>query len=330
MILADKIIEERKRCGWSQEDLAEKLDVSRQSVSKWEGAQSVPDINRIIQMASLFGVSTDYLLKDEMVREECKTYTEESDRARDVRRVSMEEASEFIKLRKQYLPSVANGVSLCTWASIALIVLGGLSDTGMFGITENVAALIGLLILMTMIAMGVFLLIKTDNKLKKYSFLETVEIDTEYGVDGMAKEKRAAFEGTYNKLVTIGVVLCVLCSVPLICTACVTEKAYIICSMVGVLLLMVGIGVNLFIRAGWIKESYDMLLQEGDYTISKKAIAPRLKSISTIYWMLMVAIYLGISFITGKWDYSWMVWPIAGVLFAVVMGISKIILKAEE
>ena len=43
MILADKIIEERKRNGWSQEELAEKLGVSRQSVSKWEGAQSVPD-----------------------------------------------------------------------------------------------------------------------------------------------------------------------------------------------------------------------------------------------------------------------------------------------
>lgn len=60
MILADKIMEERKRNGWSQEELAEKLNVSRQSVSKWEGAQSIPDINRILQMAELFGVSTDY------------------------------------------------------------------------------------------------------------------------------------------------------------------------------------------------------------------------------------------------------------------------------
>ena len=42
MILADKIVSLRKRAGWSQEDLAEKLGVTRQSVSKWEGAQSVP------------------------------------------------------------------------------------------------------------------------------------------------------------------------------------------------------------------------------------------------------------------------------------------------
>ncbi|MBQ2558898.1 MAG: helix-turn-helix transcriptional regulator, partial [Lachnospiraceae bacterium] len=65
MILADKIIDERKKNGWSQEDLADKLGVSRQSVSKWESAQSIPDLQRILEMSKLFGVSTDYLLKDE-------------------------------------------------------------------------------------------------------------------------------------------------------------------------------------------------------------------------------------------------------------------------
>ena len=64
MILANKITELRKKAGWSQEELADKLGVSRQAVSKWEGAQSVPDLERIIAMSRLFGVSTDYLLKD--------------------------------------------------------------------------------------------------------------------------------------------------------------------------------------------------------------------------------------------------------------------------
>ena len=61
MILADKIIYLRKKNGWSQEELAEKLGVTRQSVSKWEGAQSVPDLERILQIGKVFGVSTDYL-----------------------------------------------------------------------------------------------------------------------------------------------------------------------------------------------------------------------------------------------------------------------------
>ena len=55
MIFADKLIDLRKRSGWSQEELADRLGVTRQSISKWESAQSVPDMNRIIMMAKLFG-----------------------------------------------------------------------------------------------------------------------------------------------------------------------------------------------------------------------------------------------------------------------------------
>lgn len=66
MIFADKLIALRKKEGWSQEELAQQLNVSRQSVSKWEGAQSVPDLDKIVQLSRIFGVSTDYLLKDEL------------------------------------------------------------------------------------------------------------------------------------------------------------------------------------------------------------------------------------------------------------------------
>lgn len=48
MLLADKIVTLRKRAGWSQEELAAQLGVSRQSVSKWEGAQSVPDMQKVV------------------------------------------------------------------------------------------------------------------------------------------------------------------------------------------------------------------------------------------------------------------------------------------
>ena len=54
MILADKIIKLRKQLGWSQEELAEKMNVSRQSVSKWESTNSIPDLNKIIVMADIF------------------------------------------------------------------------------------------------------------------------------------------------------------------------------------------------------------------------------------------------------------------------------------
>ena len=64
MNLAQKIMELRKQRGWSQEDLSEQMDVSRQSVSKWESGASVPDLEKILKLSQLFDVSTDYLLKD--------------------------------------------------------------------------------------------------------------------------------------------------------------------------------------------------------------------------------------------------------------------------
>ena len=65
MKLADKIVHLRKANGWSQEDLAERLNVSRQSISRWEGATAQPDAANILQLSKLFGVTTDYLLNDE-------------------------------------------------------------------------------------------------------------------------------------------------------------------------------------------------------------------------------------------------------------------------
>ena len=65
MILADKILELRRSNNLSQEELAEKLDVSRQSISKWESGTSIPDLNKIIKLSEIFGVSTDYLIKDD-------------------------------------------------------------------------------------------------------------------------------------------------------------------------------------------------------------------------------------------------------------------------
>ena len=65
MKLSDKIIKLRKANGWSQEDLAEKLYVSRQAISRWENGTALPDANNILQLSKLFNVSTDYLLNED-------------------------------------------------------------------------------------------------------------------------------------------------------------------------------------------------------------------------------------------------------------------------
>lgn len=63
MDLSEKILQMRKAENMTQEELAEKLGVSRQSVSKWESGQAVPEIEKIVVMSGIFHVTTDYLLK---------------------------------------------------------------------------------------------------------------------------------------------------------------------------------------------------------------------------------------------------------------------------
>ena len=58
MILAEKIALLRRQNGWSQEELADQLNVSRQAVSKWEGGTSIPDLDKILKLSALFEVST--------------------------------------------------------------------------------------------------------------------------------------------------------------------------------------------------------------------------------------------------------------------------------
>ena len=65
MIIADKIVSLRKRAGWSQEELAGQIHVSRQTLSKWESGGAVPDTENVVALSRLFGVTTDYLLLGE-------------------------------------------------------------------------------------------------------------------------------------------------------------------------------------------------------------------------------------------------------------------------
>ena len=80
MKLAEKLFELRKEKGWSQEKLAEQINVSRQSISKWESGQVLPEIEKIIELSRIFQVTTDYLLLDENSEKGSTAVTLEEDK----------------------------------------------------------------------------------------------------------------------------------------------------------------------------------------------------------------------------------------------------------
>ena len=109
-------------------------------------------------------------------------------------------------------------------------------------------------------------------------------------------------------------VLCIVAAIPLLVAACMDAPDVVCTSFVSLLLILVACGVYMIIRVGMIKGSYDILLQEGDYTISEKKLKKKSDAFSGAYWCIATAIYLGWSFWTMRWDFTWIIWPVAGVL----------------
>ena len=320
MILADKIIDLRKKAGWSQEELADKLGVSRQSVSKWEGAQSIPDMNKILQLSELFGVSTDYLLKDSMETAEPAPTQEEEGEGTTF--VSLEEANAFLTYKTESAPKIALGVLLCILSPITLLLLGGAQQSGRLALTETQAGMIGLVVLLLMVAGAVLLFVLTGMKGNKYEYLEKEALDTAYGVSGMVRERMGREEGEHNRRIAIGVVLCVLAAIPLfVLIMWHGEDEWYGALGVSAILALASIGVYNIILTCVPWEGYQMLLEQGDYTRSAKR---NNRKYAGIYWGIVVAAYLAISFITYRWDRTWIIWPVAGVLYGALMEIVKL------
>ena len=325
MILADKIIELRKKEGWSQEELAEKLSVTRQSVSKWEGAQSIPDLDKVVQMSRLFGVTTDYLLKDELE----ESQPAECDAAPVLRRVTMAQASDYLALRRAAAPKMALATMLCVFSPIALIGLGGLSELSASAvrITEGAAGGIGLRVLIVLVAIAVALFISCGNKAKEYEFLEKEPFETEYGVTGMVKERQKAFKPAYDRMNLIGTMLCILSVLPLFAAA-ISGWDFLAVMAVCVLLALVGIGTYFFVYGGTVNGAMEKLLEEGDYTRDEKSRKNITGPVSVIYWLVVTAIFMLYTFGpngNGQPKYSWIIWAVAGVLYAAVLAGIKLI-----
>lgn len=305
------------------EELAEKLNVTRQSVSKWEGAQSVPDLNKILLMSRIFEVSTDYLLKDELEEPDGTQNTESLEtggfeESVPARRVSMEEARAFLDIKEKLAGKIAFAVSLCIVSPVCLIFLGAAQETGRISISENMAAGAGLLILLLAIAIAVAVFISSGIRMGQYDYLDKDRIETDYGVTGMVKDQKSEYQGTYTRYHIIGTCCCILAATPLFTMLMFTEEDFMMAMAVCVLLFIVAIGVYFFVVAGVRWESMQKLLQEGDYTIDNKKNEAAFEPVSKAYWLVATAIYLGYSFYTNAWEISWIVWPVAGVLFAAV------------
>lgn len=313
MILAEKIMEERKKNGWSQEELADKLGVSRQSVSKWESAQSVPDLQRILEMSKLFGVSTDYLLKDEVESRPVEEASEDS--GKELRRVSMEDANNFLNDNQSFARKIATGCLIVILCPIPLLLLMALQRAGVFPLEEDPTGVIGVIVLLAMVAISLIYFIPAAMAFSKWEWLEKEIFDTEYGVDGMVRSKSEKFKSRFIRAITTGSVLVFVGVIAICIGAAIDENnEALLMSLTSVLLACVALAAFMIVRAGIISDGFSKLLQEGDYSKEEKSNT-LLQTITPLYWMVATAVYLGWSFLADSWHISWIVWVIAGLLY---------------
>ena len=328
MIMAEKIALLRKQNGWSQEELAERLEVSRQSVSKWESGGSIPDLDRVVKLSALFGVSTDYLVKDAQ-EEIAYAETDAPVTGAKLWKVSVDEANTYMHVVMQTGKGIAFGVALCIFSPVCLFALYALSERSPERLTEQLATGLGAGILLLFVAAGVALIILNAMRADKFEYMEKERLSLEYGVFGIVEKKRDAFAPRFRREITLGVCAIILGVVPLMIAGGMDAAEWIDILWTGFLLLCVAVGAYLMIRVFTVNDSYHALLEEDDYTPEKKEIRKRVGALPGIYWCVATAIYLAISFLTGRWDWSWIVWPVAGTLYPAVLGVARAIVRGN-
>lgn len=328
MTFSDKLIALRKKAGWSQEELAERLNVSRQSVSKWESAQSMPDIDKILQLSSLFSVTTDCLLKDTQDDPQPAAAQTPS----PLPRVTLAQAEDYLTKAQANAPRMALATALCIVSPIPLLALGTVSELGLLGLNDNLAGGLGMIALVVLVAVAVVLFMQCGAAVREYEFLEKEPIETEHGVTTLVRERRAVFAPEYDRANRIGAALCILAAVPLF-AAVMVGVSFLMSMSICLLLVLVACGVYAFVRVGTVQDAMDRLLEDGDFTRGHKAVKGRLTALTAAYWLVVVAIFLWYTFGpngNGQPQYSWFIWAVGGVLYGALMAGLSIYRKKQK
>lgn len=214
-MLADKIIFLRKQQNLSQEELAFKLDVSRQSVSKWETGQSVPDIEKLILLSEIFDASIDYLIKDN----EKEVSSPIKDKTTMIK-MTMSKVKNYLSYRVRASWWLAISTSLLILSPILFLILKTISMNFNTSFSSMYANLIGVINLFIILVFSVSVYVYFGLKSSQYKFLECKEtINLENGVIEFVKDKQNKFKNIYIPCNIIAAAIILLSPLPLIIVA---------------------------------------------------------------------------------------------------------------
>ncbi|MGL5973544.1 MAG: helix-turn-helix domain-containing protein [Oscillospiraceae bacterium] len=315
MTIADKILHLRKKNNLSQEELAEKLNVSRQSVSKWESATSVPDINKIMIISRIFSVSTDYLLKDNLETTEILDIKEKE------KLVTIEEVNTYINIYNNYSKKVSVGVILCILSPSFLIFLTTMSNdhNNILKIERTTAIIIGFIWLFLSISIAVKIFVFSDSLIESFKYIENKDFELSFGVKEIIKEKQKKEQSPKQvKMLTLSIISFIIGGAPVAIATQINVSDVVVAAAIVNLLCFVAFGVSNLIISQSKKECYNKLLFENELKKTDKSIEKKNDKIKDAYWSVVIIIYLLWSFSTNDWSFTWIVWPTYYLFFNVV------------
>jgi transcriptional regulator with XRE-family HTH domain len=325
MILADKIIRLRKQFGWSQEELAEKMDISRQSVSKWESTNSIPDLKKIIMLADIFDVSTDFLLKDNV--EVFNSVNEGMEPT--ISQISLEQSLLYVENKMKVAGLVTKGVVLCVCSVVPLFFFLAMAETNRLDLTSDVVAAIGVVSILIMVSIGISFFIRTNQYKSDITPIDNEAFELAYGVHSVFKEKLEKFRTTYNIRLSLGIFISIMSFVPLMFGSIFSGGAGIVLMMLIVLILMIATGIYIIAPVSAKYNAYNNILKDSCIQTQTTKRTKRAEKLAVFYWPLLTAIYLGWSLWTMNWGVTWIVWPVGAVFFAALFGLMELLDKED-
>ena len=233
--------------------------------------------------------------------------------------VSGSEAEAYLAQTRKSSIGIGFGVWLILAGVSAMLAISGISEiAGITGEADDTFNAFGLFVLLLTIAAAVPMFIVSVMSLERYEHYNEKNIRLDTQTRAELELRAAQFMPRFIGQISIGVAVILLAVGVLIFLG---TLGYGVLSIV-ILLLTIGFGVFLFITAGMFKGAFDVILGQGDYKYKErnKKAEKIIGTVAAVYWPLIVAIYLLWSFIGDAWATSWIMWPVAGVLFAAIAG----------
>ena len=297
MSLSENLQNLRKINNMSQEEFAEKLNVSRQAVSKWESGSGYPETEKIISICEIFGCSMDQLVKGKI--------------SQDIK----SEKNDYDLIMTKAAKGISLGVGLILFGvSIMLTILGIAGNAA-----EDKYALIGVVNVLIAVVFAVPLFIVNGTKVENFKKKNPVVANV------YSEEEIEKGQSKFTCFLSIGISLILIGTVIMIAMQGI-DQINDGTLPVAILMYFVTIGASLIVFSSKMKEKYDIERYNEENTEEYQKAEEKVGKLCGIVMLIATMIFLTWGFVTNMWYINWIVFPIGGML----CGIISIILKKNK